>query len=176
MPELSRYGAVILFGLSVVTAGVAPLLGEHRSSANPGQEVEFSWPTHYEGVALRKMPLSEKEDAFLRDFPGRVGRFLADGQEIIIRRVETPTRRLHSAAECLRGNGYSVTPLPSREDAFGHPMGCMRARLASESLEVCELIRDDHGSSWPDVSEWYWHALFDPDSAPWWSYVVARGL
>src|SRR5262249_19477717 len=40
-------------------------------------------------------------------------------------------------------------------------------------LKVCELIRDERGQNWPDVSAWYWHALLGWTHSPWWSVVVA---
>lgn len=176
MSRLRRHGAIAVFYLSAIAAGVAPLIGGKSDSGKHRAGERSPWPMHYEGVELREMPLSAREVVFLRGFPGRVGRFFAGGREIIIRQVDAPTRRLHSAADCLRGGGYAVKPLPSQKDASGHLMGCMRATLADESLEVCELIRDSNDSSWPDVSEWYWNALLDPESGPWWSYVVAREL
>jgi len=39
---------------------------------------------------------------------------------------------------------------------------------------VRQVIRDERGESWPDVSAWYWNALFASSSAPWWSFVVAE--
>ena len=53
-------------------------------------------------------------------------------------------------------------------------MGCMRARRGAVSVDVCEVVRDNKGRSWPDVSEWFWHALLNPTGRPWWSYVVVQ--
>lgn len=41
-------------------------------------------------------------------------------------------------------------------------------------MQVCEVIRNDKGESWPDASSWYWHALWQSEDGPWWSFVVAR--
>jgi hypothetical protein len=110
----------------------------------------------------------------VHDFPGRVGRFSDGRREIIIRWVGAPTRRLHPAADCLRGSGYTITPLPGRTDAAGATMGCFRARHGADSMTVCELIRDQRGASWPDVSAWYWNGMLGTSPAPWWSFVVAE--
>jgi hypothetical protein len=165
-------GPRVAFVLGVVAAALAPLFANGRvSSANssfPG------WPARFEGRELRELPLTPREIAFTRDFPGRVGRFSDGEREIIVRFVDAPTRRLHPAADCLRGAGFAITPLPGRRDASGALMSCFRARLNRDSMTVCELVRDEHGTSWPDVSAWYWTALFGGDRGPWWSFVVAE--
>ena len=158
--------------LAAATAALAPLLDRAKATAVDGPFP--GWPTHFEGRTLVALPLTERETAFVRDFPGRVGRF-SDGQrEIIIRWVGAPSRRLHSAADCFRGSGYSVTPLPARRDPAGATMGCFRATLHGASMTVCELIRDDHGGSWSDVSAWYWDGMLRSSPPPWWSFVVAQ--
>ena len=138
---------------------LAPLARSARDRARCRRERDFpGWPTRYEGRALIELPLTPREAAFVQDFPGRVGRFSDGRREIIIRWVGAPTRRLHPAADCFRGSGYGITPLPVRRDAAGAAMGCFRASHAARRMTVCELIRDEHGESWPDVSAWYWHA------------------
>ena len=158
--------------LAAAAAALAPLLD--RAKATAAAAPFPGWPTHYQERTLVALPLTERETAFVRDFPGRVGRF-SDGQrEIIIRWVGAPSRRLHSAADCFRSSGYSVTPLPARRDPAGATMGCFRATLHGASMTVCELIRDDHGGSWSDVSAWYWDGMLRASPPPWWSFVVAE--
>lgn len=77
------------------------------------------------------LPLTSLEEVFAHDFSGRIGRFQDGRREIIVRWVNTPTRRLHSATECFRGSGYGVTPLPARRDAAGRSMSCFRANRES---------------------------------------------
>jgi len=161
------------FFLAACAAALAPLIG--RADDPAGADANFpGWPSHYEGRALTMLALSQREAAFVRDFPGRVGRFSDGRREIIIRWVGTPTRRLHPAADCFRGSGYSVAPMPIGTDANGAAMGCFRARRQSDNLIVCEVIRDGRGESWSDVSAWFWHAIFGATPAPWWSFVVAE--
>jgi hypothetical protein len=161
----------VLFLIACVGAALAPFLP--RGPAQAGITAGFpGWPTHYEGRRLAQVPLSAREQGFVADFPGKIGRF-SDGQrEIIIRWVAEPTRHLHPAADCLRGIGYAIKPLPVQSDANGTPMSCLRATRDGEALSVCEVLRDTQGQSWPDVSAWYWSALFS-GGGPWWSYVVA---
>jgi hypothetical protein len=121
-----------------------------------------------------ELALTPREAGFVQDFPGRIGRFSDGRREIIVRWVNAPTRRLHSAADCFRGIGFTIKPSTVQKDPDGVTMGCFRATNGGEDLAVCEVIRDEHGDSWPDVSAWYWHALFGTSRAPWWSYVIAE--
>ena len=166
---------ITAFLLAALAAAVAPLVAgpKDATAANAGFP---GWPNQYEDRALTEMPLTPRENSFVRDFPGRVGRFSDGRREIIIRFVDAPTRRLHPAADCFRGIGYSVTPMPVRKDASGAAMSCFRAGRGGDSIAVCELIRDQRGGVWPDVSAWYWNAMFGATQPPWWSFVVAERM
>jgi hypothetical protein len=148
---------IAAFLLAALAAALAPLLGSNDARATnagfPG------WPAQYEGRSLTALPLTPRENSFVRDFPGRVGRFSDGEREIIIRWVDAPTRRLHSAADCFRGIGYSITPMPVRKNASDAAMSCFRAGHDGDAVAVCEMIRDEHGSIWP-----------------WWSFVVAERM
>ena len=167
-------GAAAMFFVGALVAALLPLQ-DRTASGVAAMPVAFpGWPLHYDGHPLQQMPLARRELAFVRDFPGRVGRFSDGRREIILRWVGAPTRRLHPAAECFRASGYSIAALPAHRDGSGAPMGCFHASRGDESLKVCELIRDEQGQSWPDVSAWYWHVLLGTSTAPWWSLVVAE--
>ena len=167
-------GAAVALVLAVIAAALAPLVDMPKVMATAALGGFPGWPAQYEGRALTEMPLTRREAAFVRDFPGRVGRFSDGRREIIVRWVGAPTRLLHPAADCFRGSGFAITPLPARRDAAGAAMGCFRATHGADGLTVCELIRDEGGETWPDVSAWYWNAVFGATHAPWWSYVVAE--
>jgi hypothetical protein len=170
--------AAVALVMAALLAASAPMLhrGLHRqvasSDAFPG------WPRELEGHTLRQLALTEREAVFVAGFPGRVGRFRDGRREIIVRWVSKPTRLLHPAADCFKGIGYAITPLPARRSRDGHLMSCFRAVRAREAMTVCELIREAPGErggeSWPDVSAWYWSALLGNSSGPWWSYVIAE--
>jgi hypothetical protein len=162
------------FVVAAAAAAFAPLLHHAGDLTIADADAFPGWPTHYEGRALTEMALTPREVEFVRDFPGRVGRFSDGRREIIVRWVGTPTRRLHSAADCFRGIGYGVTPMPVRKDAAGQAMGCFRASHRGDDMMVCEVIRDERSESWPDVSAWYWNAMLGSTRAPWWSFVVAE--
>jgi hypothetical protein len=174
MHRAMSYGRIAALLLAAVAAAAAPLLARGSDPVIEADKPFPGWPTHYEGRALTELALTQRELAFVRDFPGRVGRFSDGSREIIIRWIGVPTRRLHPAADCFRGLGYSVTPLPARKDASGAAMGCFRAGHGADQLTVCEVIRDRRGASWPDVSAWYWDGLLGASGAPWWSFVVAE--
>jgi hypothetical protein len=165
---------ITAFLLAALAAAVVPLLGgsNNAKATNAGFP---GWPTQYEGRPLIALPLTPRENSFVRDFPGRVGRFTDGRREIIIRFVDAPTRRLHSAADCFRGIGYSISPMPVRKNASG-AMSCFRAGHGGDAMAVCEMIRDEQDSVWPDVSAWYWSAMFGASVGPWWSYVVAERM
>jgi hypothetical protein len=174
MGKLRSRSAIATFLLAAAAAAAAPLLDTASDPARTVGSKFPGWPTHYEGRKLTELALTQRESAFAGDFPGRVGRFSDGRREIIIRWVGAPTRRLHSAADCLRGSGYSIAPLPASRDATGAAMGCFRASLRADTMMVCEVIRDERGETWPDVSAWYWHAVFGSSPAPWWSFVLAE--
>ena len=164
--------AALLLAAAAAAAALAPLL--ERSNGAAASAPFPGWPTEYESRALNELPLTPREAAFVQDFPGRVGRFSDGTREIIIRWVGTPTRRLHSAADCFRGSGYTITPVAARKASDGIMMGCFRATLRGASMTVCEVIRDDRGGSWSDVSAWYWDGMLRSSAPPWWSFVVAQ--
>ncbi len=172
MRVLKARGEIAVLLLAAAAAALAPFAT--RSSGAVASAPFPGWPTHYEGRALVELPLTPREAAFTEDFPGRVGRF-SDGQrEIIIRWVGAPTRKLHSAADCFRGSGYAITPIAARKVSDGTTMSCFRATLRGASMTVCEMIRDDRGGSWSDVSAWYWDGMLRSSPPPWWSFVVAQ--
>jgi len=118
--------------------------------------------------------LSEREERFGREFPGRVARFTDGRREIIVRHVTEPTRRLHPASDCFAGLGYRVRPLPLHVDGAGARWGSFGAERGGERFLVRERIYADAGGSWPDVSSWYWAAATGADRGPWWAVTVAE--
>jgi hypothetical protein len=172
MRSLKTRTQVAALLLAAAAAALAPLF--ERSNGAAASAPFPGWPTEYEGRPLVELPLTQRETAFVQDFPGRVGRFTDGRREIIIRWVGVSTRKLHSAADCFRGSGYAITPIAARKAGGGSTMGCFRATLRGASMTVCEVIRDEHGGSWSDVSAWYWDGMLRSSAPPWWSFVVAQ--
>jgi hypothetical protein len=166
-----------LYLAACLLAAVVPFLplkvgpkGSETSAAFPG------WPTHFEGRPLTPLPLSEREQRFGTDFPGRIARFTDGEREIVIRWVTEASRKLHPASDCFEGVGYRVSPLPLRVDGEGKRWGSFSAVRQNEKLRVSERIYTDGGDSWADVSAWYWAAAGDTSAGPWWAITVAENI
>jgi hypothetical protein len=172
MRLMNARGQIAALLLAAAAAALAPLIA--RSNGATADAPFPGWPAEYGGRALVELPLTPRESAFVQDFPGRVGRFTDGRREIIIRWLGAPTRKLHSAADCFRGSGYTITPIAARKNGDGSTMGCFRATLRGTSMTVCEVIRDERGGSWSDVSAWYWDGMLRSSAPPWWSFVVAQ--
>lgn len=163
-----HYLFIVILGI----AGVVPCL-ERPSVAKPAAvDGEVLWPTHFEGKALLRLELSEREAHFANAFPGHMARFHDGQREIIIRQVEQATRKLHPAAHCFRASGYQLQSMPLYKDSGGHLWACFDATKGDEAFYVYERITDDYGNQWTDVSSWYWACLLKKTSGPWQSYVV----
>lgn len=162
-------GALIL---SLATAAIVPF-----AATPPAAVVSLAsfpgWPTTFEGRPLQALPLAEREAGFIRDFPGRIGRFSDGRREIIVRWVIEPTRRLHPSADCIRGLGYRIAPADSEHDALGRRWSAFLAIKGEQTLHVRELIAGADGRSWSDVSSWYWPAALGRAAGPWWAFTVA---
>jgi hypothetical protein len=163
--------ASVFFVVACLIAAAMPLMS---TPAKPPALADFpGWPTHFEGKLLQPLPLTSLEQRFAENFPGRVGRF-GDGQrEIVFRWISSETRKLHPAADCFRGSGYSVTPKPIDVDLDGARWGSFVAARGEARINVRERIYDSAGNSWTDVSSWYWAALRKQSQRPWWAVTVA---
>jgi hypothetical protein len=163
----------LLFLILCIAVAVVPPLTARRGA--PSDVAAFpGWPAQLEEKPLASVPLTEKDLRFLEDFPGRAGKFTDGESEILIRWVPRATRKLHPSADCFRGLGYSVKPLPAAEDGLGRRWGRFEAVRGGERLEVRERVFDESGGSWSDVSAWYWSAAFGRSRGPWWAVTVAR--
>ncbi|MDX2307934.1 MAG: hypothetical protein NW216_06840 [Hyphomicrobium sp.] len=171
---------ILILVASALAAATSSVVVEHGAQ-RAADAVSFpGWPSTFDGRPVVALPLSTREAAFARDFPGRVGRFSDGRREIIVRWAVSATRRLHPAADCFRGLGYETTPLPLMRTIDAQHMGCFRAVKAGETFRVCEVVREDgHEAStmsWPDVPAWYWAALTGATQGPWWNIVVAERI
>lgn len=158
-----------------VLALVAPWLAAPRSAGGGDAAATFpGWPTHFAGRPLTRLPLTEREERFGGDFPGRIARFTDGRRELVVRFVTGPTRKLHPASDCFAGIGYRVRPLPLKVDVDGARWGGFTAERGGEKLLVYERIYSDAGGSWEDVSAWYWAAAGGKGPGPWWAVTVAE--
>lgn len=138
----------------------------------PASESFPGWPETFEGHTLVETPLTESEALFDARFPGKIGRFRAGGDIVIMRWAEKVTHRVHPLSACLRAGGWTVEPLPieRREDG---DWSAFTARKGGKGLVVREQVRAADGMTFPDVEGWFWQALAGQTSGPWLVISVA---
>jgi exosortase len=171
--------AVIALATGISYAMGAFIASPSSSSERNSASTFTGWPATFDGVPLRPLPLSSREEQFANAFPGAIARFQCGDAEIILRHVTQPTRRLHSSADCLRALGWQISQQPVFRDADGHIWGSFLALRAGVSYLVTERITPSSSSStdsFTDVSAWYWNALWNPDAGPWLAVTVMRAV
>ncbi|MEP6923446.1 MAG: hypothetical protein ABI954_03195, partial [Pyrinomonadaceae bacterium] len=133
-----------IFIIACLISSLAPFWTTEKSSttqsANNSPRLSVDFPAEFEGARLKELPLTEREQFFVKDFPGKFGRFTDGRREIIFRFVTEATRQLHPASDCFAAIGYKTKPLPLRVDAEGNRWSCFAATKQSENLRVCERI------------------------------------
>jgi hypothetical protein len=150
------------------------LIASTHPTLGAQQPVEL--PSQWDGRPVRPLVLTEVEQRFARQFPGRIAR-LTDGESVLVlRTVVRPTRMLHPAADCYRGIGWRVDNVHLQLDHESLLWRCFDARRGGEGLKVCERIVDARGQAFTDASAWYWAALLDRSQGPWQAVTVARPL
>ena len=160
--------------LLMLAAGM-PLVTQRGSLSKAN--VHFSgWPQQFAGNELYPIPLTENEERFSRDFSGKLAKFTDGSREIVMRWLDTPSRSLHPAGDCLKGSGYTVKPRPVLVDRDGIRWGCISAMRRGVNLQVCERIYDEHGNSWTDTSSWFWAAMLGKTTGPWRAMTIASEL
>jgi hypothetical protein len=172
-PRIARHSLPAAFILACSLAALAPLTS-HPSAA--AADAAFpGWPTTFDGRPLHARPLLPREQGFAAGFPGRIATF-GDGRRLyVVRWVTRATRRLHPAADCFRGAGYTIEPRPLRRDAQGRAWGTFLAVRGHTRLLVRERIADAAGrEEFTDASSWYWAALLGKSRGPWWAWTVVE--
>ena len=159
------------FLLLCAVCAMLPAVGNERVVAST--EGFSGWPTEWEGEAIRERPLSEREQRFNGNFPGRIAKFTDGRREFILRWVTQGTRQLHGSADCFRGMGYTVTPQSAMIDGRRATWSCFVAERAGHRLLVRERITDADGREWTDVSAWYWSVALRQTKGPWMAVTIA---
>jgi hypothetical protein len=164
-----------LFFIAVcAVAALLPFFSARSASTGSAGAVPFpGWPAEFEGKTLISLPLTEAEQRFNADFPGKIGRFTDGKRELIVRWVTEGTRKLHPASDCFQGLGYRVKPLALHRDAQGSLWSSFEATKGSDRLRVYERIHSNSGETWTDVSAWYWSAL-QHGAGSWWAITIAE--
>lgn len=162
------------YSLAFILSLLAFLVPFCRATAQAqGSVRHLSWRTTFQGFSLSEVALSEREQLFLRDFPGEIKRFSSDKFDFLVRYVEVPTRKLHPSADCLKGAGYSISPAAPERDTDGFLWTCSIAKKNDETIKVCEMITNGN-EHWTDVSSWYWSAIWKSSPGPWWAYTKSE--
>lgn len=170
---MNRHYSIFIF-LCIVSA-VTPLVARNPATKSAVQFPE--WPMEFGGLPLQELPLTNREHVYLKEFPGKIARFTDGEREIVMRYVATPSRKLHPTADCLRGNGLTVSPLPLFQDSRNKIWGCVSAVSdRGERLKVCEQIIDIAGETFSDTSTWFWAAMLEQSHGPWLAVSVAEDL
>lgn len=162
--------------LLVSAAVLAPLLafGTPRTPAPP--ELGLGPPFFtFDGLLLPMHPLppTEAEMAFAQSFPGTLASYRWGNDQVILRRVNEATRRLHPSRDCLQAAGFETTEAITVTLGDGSQWARFRATREGIRRTVHERITSGRdGSSWTDVSAWYWAALRHPLNGPWQAETV----
>jgi exosortase/archaeosortase family protein len=152
----------------------ASVLGAPPTTSKELSESEVAWPGEFEHQALVAQTPAPEVARFFRSFPGKVGFFRTGTQQLILRWVNEPTRRLHPAEHCYRANGYTVQPARQCVREGGTRYGCFIATRGNRSIRVSERIYDGHGREFTDVSSWYWAAILGRTQGPWHGVTIAE--
>ena len=132
------------------------------------KETEFKSLTSYQGRAVEEISLSPREDAFAKNFPGHLKIYAIGHDTLIIRHISKASRMLHPSYHCLKAEGFTISHSSVQSDEEGRPFLRYHATRNKEHFLVTERIRDfQSDKQWTEVSAWYWHALFHPNSGPW---------
>lgn len=101
----------------------------------------------WRGKDLAKIPLTERDLRFSDLFPGETKRFYSEnGEELVIRVVNSATRRLHPSSDCLKGAGFNVTPQPGNQmPELGNSSCLLATKPGTAEILSCEQIRDLSG-------------------------------
>jgi hypothetical protein len=147
-----------------------------RAPAAPATTASFhEWPSHWDGVLLRPLALSEVEQRFADRFPGAIARLTDGRQTLVMREVNAPTRMLHPAADCYRALGYRIEQTRLERDAQARLWRCFVTEgPGAQKLRVCERIVDAEGTAFTDTSDWYWAAASGRSHGPWQAVTLAR--
>ena len=157
--------------LAFLIAALAALIP--RPNREPPVPGSFpGWPETFEGRPLVETPLAESEARFDARFPGKIGRFRAGNDIVVMRWTNKATHRVHPLSVCLQASGWTIEPLPMvrRDDG---DWSAFAARKGNEMLAVREQVRAIDGTVFADVEGWFWQALAGRTSGPWLVISVA---
>lgn len=163
-------------GLFAIAAVLAPILtlGTPRPPVPP-DFVQGPAVFTFDGLLLplHPLPASEAETAFAQSFPCTLASYQWGHDQVILRRVNEVTRRLHPSRDCLRAAGFETTESITVTLGDGTQWARFAATRDGIRRTVHERITSGRdGAAWTDVSAWYWSALRHPLHGPWQAETV----
>lgn len=164
-----------LFLIICGAAAMLPLVSGHFTTEVAGGAGFPGWASQWRGAPLRRIPLTWRDQRLAEGFPGEIAQFTDGRRLLVMRYTAQPTRRMHAAADCFRGAGYTVHPLPIYVDEQRERWGRFEAERDGTRLIVSERVFENNGeSAWTDVSSWYWNASFGRTGGPWWAITMVE--
>lgn len=125
--------------------------------------------TSFQGAPVTQISLTPSEEKFYRSFPGSVTVYEGSGFKLIVRQVNRATRKLHPANHCLRAEGFRI----GEKSVIANQWLSYQITRNGEKFQVRERITESiNQRAWPEISAWYWHALFHPGAGPWEAMTV----
>jgi len=131
------------------------------------------WPTEFEGRVLVEERLQGFEESFGAMFPGRMAKFRAGGDVVLMRWTREATHRVHPTSVCLGAAGWKIEPLALARRDDGD-WSSFRAERGSVALRVREQVRAADGTTFPDVSAWFLRACLGLSRGPWLAVTVVE--
>lgn len=162
------------FAISCLLAGMAPMLA--APEPEPAALNFPGWPDTFEGRPLHALPLKDFEQRFADDLPGRLGKFSDGTREYMFQWIESRSRLIHPATDCMANAGFAVSPEPLWLDVAGHRWSSAKVRRGEQQLRVRECIYASDGQSWYDHSSWYWSTVLGQSHGPWWVITIIESV
>ena len=126
-------------------------------------------------LPLHPLPSTDAELAFAKSFPGTLSSHRWGGDQVILRRVNQATRRLHPSRDCLRAAGFETSEALTVRLSDGSQWARFSATRDGLRRMVFErIVSARDGAFWTDVSAWYWAALRHPLNGPWQAETLIR--
>ncbi len=166
--------------IEMAVLGLAALLAPLMMIATPRQPVASEMALGpevftFDGLMLplTRLPATEMEAAFARSFPGTLASYDWGGRQVILRRVNRATRRLHPTRDCLRAAGFSTTEAVTVTMSDGSVWARFYAGRDGRRWTVFErIVSTENGATWTDASAWFWAAVRHPLNGPWQAETV----
>lgn len=155
----------------ILTAFMTPWM-MFRSHAHENHAPITTLPKEFtfNGVTLPLifLPPSPGETAFGASFPGSLSCYSWGNGQVILRRVNEATRKLHLSRDCLRAAGFQTSHSVTVRCSDGAEWSRFTATRGEDHFVIHErIVSEQDGSTWTDAPMWYWSALAHPLNGPW---------